>query len=95
MDQRDRQSFGQRIAALQACASGATLIATPASVDQAVPDLKSLVSNAIVLHAGDEYDLHELAETLINNKYQLSHVVEKRGDVAVRGGILDVFPWVG
>ncbi len=94
-DERDRQAFAQRLSALQSYLHGATLIATPQSLKQDVPDLQSLSSSNIVLRSGDTYDLHELAETLIENKYQLCHVVEKRGDVAVRGGLLDVYPWVG
>lgn len=94
-DQRDRQAFAQRLNALQAFLHGATLIATPHALEQDIPELKSLAASSIVLEPGDEYDLQELAETLINNKYQLCQVVEKRGDIAVRGGILDIFAWTG
>ena len=94
-DERDRHAYAMRIAALQEFMQGACLLATPASVDQAVPELSSLAQSSITLRVEDTYDLHELAETLIDNKYSLCAVVEKRGDIAVRGGILDVFPWVG
>ena len=94
-DERDRHAYAMRIAALQDFMQGACLLATPASIEQAVPDLGGLAKSSITLRVEDTYDLHELAETLIDNKYNLCSVVEKRGDIAVRGGILDVFPWVG
>ena len=94
-DERDRHAYAMRIAALQDFMQGATLLATPASIEQAIPELSSLASNSITLRVEDTYDLHELAEQLIDNKYNLCTVVEKRGDIAVRGGIMDVFPWIG
>ncbi|HLU27530.1 MAG TPA: transcription-repair coupling factor [Glycomyces sp.] len=44
------------------------------------------------LRRGDETDLHELAERLLGLAYTRVDLVEKRGEFAVRGGILDVFP---
>ena len=41
---------------------------------------------------GDEVDLAELAERLVAAAYQRVDMVERRGEFAVRGGILDVFP---
>jgi transcription-repair coupling factor (superfamily II helicase) len=42
--------------------------------------------------AGDTADLEELATRLAEIGYARTDLVERRGDVAVRGGILDVFP---
>jgi transcription-repair coupling factor (mfd) len=44
------------------------------------------------LRAGDEADLDEVVEALVANGYHRVDMVEKRGEVAVRGGLLDVFP---
>ncbi|HEY8374444.1 MAG TPA: transcription-repair coupling factor [Pseudonocardiaceae bacterium] len=44
------------------------------------------------LRPGDEHDLHELVERLVRLAYTRVDLVEKRGEFAVRGGILDVFP---
>src|SRR5690606_16432631 len=44
------------------------------------------------LRAGDEADLDELVERLVANGYHRVDMVERRGEVAVRGGLLDVFP---
>jgi len=42
--------------------------------------------------AGDEIELEELTARLAAAAYLRTDLVEKRGDFAVRGGILDVFP---
>ena len=42
--------------------------------------------------AGDEIELDAAVEALANAAYTRTDLVEKRGDFAVRGGILDVFP---
>jgi len=44
------------------------------------------------LAPGQEADLEEVVGRLVDIGYIRSELVEKRGDIAVRGGILDVFP---
>ena len=44
------------------------------------------------LRAGDERSLTDVVTHLVSVGYQRSDLVEKRGQIAVRGGILDVFP---
>ena len=46
----------------------------------------------VVLRAGDERPLEEVVEALVAAAYTRTDLVERRGDFAVRGGILDVFP---
>ncbi|MFB4291572.1 transcription-repair coupling factor [Nonomuraea sp. ATR24] len=46
----------------------------------------------IRLRAGDDADLDEVVANLVGNGYHRVDMVEKRGEVAVRGGLLDVFP---
>lgn len=46
----------------------------------------------IRLRAGDDADLDEVVANLVTNGYHRVDMVEKRGEVAVRGGLLDVFP---
>lgn len=48
----------------------------------------------VVVRSGDEAELDELARSLVAAGYARVDLVEKRGDFAVRGGILDVFPAV-
>lgn len=46
----------------------------------------------VELHAGSTADMTETAERLANAAYTRVDMVERRGEFAVRGGILDVFP---
>jgi transcription-repair coupling factor (superfamily II helicase) len=46
----------------------------------------------VVLRAGDTADLDEAVASLVEIGYSRTDLVERRGEVAVRGGILDVFP---
>ncbi|GAA3126359.1 transcription-repair coupling factor [Planomonospora alba] len=44
------------------------------------------------LRAGDDADLDDVVHALVAAGYHRVDMVEKRGEVAVRGGLLDVFP---
>jgi transcription-repair coupling factor (superfamily II helicase) len=56
-----------------------------------VPHLGELVP--VELHAGDSgRELTDIVTDLVGAGYARTELVEKRGDFAVRGGILDVFP---
>ena len=56
-------------------------------VNEAVTDVKS-----VELRVGEDYgDISELAETLVTLGYRRVDLVTRRGDFAVRGGIVDVF----
>ncbi|WP_067483405.1 transcription-repair coupling factor [Actinomadura hibisca] len=44
------------------------------------------------LRGGDEADLDDAVRRLVDAGYHRVDLVEKRGEIAVRGGILDVFP---
>ena len=46
----------------------------------------------VVLRAGDRMDLTQLAETLSGLAYSRVDMVSRRGEYAVRGGIIDIFP---
>ena len=46
----------------------------------------------VALRAGDERPLEEVVEALASAAYSRTDLVERRGEFAVRGGILDVFP---
>ncbi len=91
----DRAGHTRRMAALEAYAKGAVLVASPVSVEQPVPDLADVIGNSIVVKPGDEHDLHALVDRLVTVGYIVKSTVECRGELAVRGGIVDVFPWIG
>jgi transcription-repair coupling factor (superfamily II helicase) len=46
----------------------------------------------VVIRAGDQVDRDELVATLIATGYRREYQVEARGEVAVRGSIVDVYP---
>jgi transcription-repair coupling factor (superfamily II helicase) len=46
----------------------------------------------VALRAGDEQALERVVEALVAAAYTRTDLVERRGEFAVRGGILDVFP---
>ncbi|HEY7815114.1 MAG TPA: transcription-repair coupling factor, partial [Nakamurella sp.] len=46
----------------------------------------------VTLRVGQEVDLTELVDRLVSLAYGRVDMVEKRGEIAVRGGILDIFP---
>ncbi|MGI8698329.1 MAG: transcription-repair coupling factor [Mycobacteriales bacterium] len=46
----------------------------------------------VELRPGDDVDLDQVVQALVDVGYSRTDLVERRGDFAVRGGILDVFP---
>ncbi len=57
------------------------------------PQVKGLGDLApVLLHPGDTVDLDDLGRRLADAAYTRVDLVEKRGEYAVRGGIVDVFP---
>ncbi len=46
----------------------------------------------VSLRAGEEHDLDDVVQALVDAAYTRTDMVERRGEFAVRGGILDVFP---
>ncbi len=57
------------------------------------PQVKGLAElEPVQLHEGDEADLEDVVRRLAAAAYTRVDLVERRGEFAVRGGILDVFP---
>jgi transcription-repair coupling factor (superfamily II helicase) len=84
---------GLRIGALDAltAADGApVVVASAVALAEAVPDA-SLRPASFALHRGEEIDLTDVAELLVEAGYERVEQVEERGQFAIRGGILDVF----
>ena len=88
---------GLRIAALDALLAGDQLPAPPVVVVSAValsekvPD-PSMRPHGFELRTGDLLDLDETAMDLVQAGYERVDQVEDRGQFAIRGGLLDVFP---
>jgi transcription-repair coupling factor (superfamily II helicase) len=92
-------TVGQRLAVLRRLAHPTeehgplNVVVAPvrAVLQPQVPGLGELTP--VTLHAGDAgNELTDIVEDLVRAGYARSELVEKRGDFAVRGGILDVFP---
>ena len=89
---------GHRIAALDALTGGGdgnqaapVVVASAVALAEAVPDA-SLRPAGFHLSRGEEIDLGDVGGLLVEAGYERVDQVEDRGQFAVRGDILDVFP---
>ena len=91
---------GLRIAALDALTSASgeaeppvrtVVVASAIALAEAIPD-PELRPTGFSLSVGEEVELGDVAELLVDAGYERVDQVEERGQFAVRGGILDVFP---
>jgi transcription-repair coupling factor (superfamily II helicase) len=89
---------GLRVAALDAllhAGEGATeppvVVVSAVALSEKVPD-PALRPSSFTIRVGDLVDLDELADQLVAAGYERVDQVEDRGQFAIRGGILDVFP---
>jgi transcription-repair coupling factor (superfamily II helicase) len=82
---------GLRIAALDSLGeAGAVVVASAPAVAEAIPDA-SLRPAGLTLWKGEEVDLGEVGDRLVEAGYERVDQVEERGQFAIRGDILDVF----
>ena len=71
-------------------AEPAVVVASAVALAEAVPDT-SLRPAGFTLERGEQMDLTEVGELLVDAGYERIDQVEERGQFAIRGGILDVF----
>src|SRR5690606_7079122 len=90
-------TVGRRLAVLRRLAGNAEdpppkiIVAPVRSVLQ--PQVKGLADlRPVRIETGKDYDLDSLAHDLVGAAYTRVDLVERRGEFAVRGGIVDVFP---
>ena len=92
---------GQRLAILRRLAHPGPAGSPAAPVEAMVTPVRALLQpmvsglgegEPVALAVGDTADLDEVVARLVDIGYARTDLVEKRGDVAVRGGIIDVFP---
>ena len=85
---------GLRIAALDALLADdgnpVVVVSAPALAEK-VPD-PALRPHSFELRRGDLLDPHELAADLVERGYEAVELVEDRGQFAIRGGLVDLFP---
>ena len=94
-------TVGRRLAVLRRLAHPDPADETIGALDLVVAPIRALLQPIVTglgevlpvsVHPGDEVAHDELAETLVNLGYAATDLVEKRGQFAIRGCILDVFP---
>jgi transcription-repair coupling factor (superfamily II helicase) len=85
---------GERARALDVLAAGGLVCASAAAVAEGIPPAKAR-PEPIPLVVGDEPGTEGLAESLALAGYERVEQAEERGQFAVRGGIVDVFPTTG
>ena len=93
--------IGQRIAALDALLGGEdglaseeaapVVVVSTVALSEKVPD-PSLRPHGFTLRRGELLDLDEAAADLVAAGYERVDQVEDRGQFAIRGGLLDLFP---
>ncbi|HLJ03885.1 MAG TPA: transcription-repair coupling factor [Solirubrobacteraceae bacterium] len=85
---------GLRIAALDAlleASEGPVVVVSAVALSEKVPD-PSLRPRGFTLRPGELLDLDETARDLVAAGYERVDQVEDRGQFAIRGGLLDLFP---
>ncbi len=88
---------GLRVAALDALleapgdGGGPVVVVSAVALSEKVPD-PSLRPHGFLLRKGDLLDLDETARDLVAAGYERVEQVDDRGQFAIRGGLLDVFP---
>jgi len=85
---------GERARALEVLAAGGLVCASAVGAAEGIPP-ESSRPEPIVLRAGDEPGVEGLAEHLALAGYERVSQAEERGQFAVRGGLVDVFPSTG
>ena len=85
---------GERARALDVLAAGGLVCASAAALTEGMPP-SAARAVPVRIAVGDEPGLDGLAEALASAGYERVDRVDERGQFAVRGGIVDVFPSTG
>lgn len=87
-------TIAKRITTLQALKDQSKNWVVVAPIRAVIHKFNSQIINTkpIELDRGLEFDLTQLQRELISYSYTRTDLVERRGEFAVRGGILDIFP---
>jgi transcription-repair coupling factor (superfamily II helicase) len=85
---------GERARALEGLEQGGLVCASAAAIAEGVPP-RAVRPAPLSVRIGDEPGIEALAEHLASAGYERVERVEERGQFAVRGGLVDVFPTTG
>ena len=68
------------------------VVASIEAVSHKLPSRRFFTDNVLFFKTGDSVNLEKLIEKLMDMGYERTDIVEGKGQFAVRGGIIDVFP---
>ena len=91
-DLSDQSGLAGRLHAMERWRQGAVIVADHRAIEQTLPDPVAMQDGGLTVHLGDAIALDDLAEQLQESGVQMAPIVERPGQFALRGGILDVFP---
>jgi transcription-repair coupling factor (superfamily II helicase) len=91
----DPEIVAERLEVLKQLAEGKlnVVVVTAASLEDRVPGSDALRKQTVVLKRDHLLDRETFLETLVRAGYRRASQVTARGQVAVRGGIIDIFSW--
>ena len=69
------------------------IVATAKALFTSLVEMKTLASKKIQIKVGDELPFETLLQQLIDMGFERQPVVEQPGELSVRGGIIDLFPF--
>jgi transcription-repair coupling factor (superfamily II helicase) len=72
--------------------SNSIIITTPEIFGLKIPATNFLSESKLKLSRNDNLDFNELCKTLALNGFDRQEYVSKQGEIAIRGGIIDIFP---
>jgi len=86
--------ISQRIKALRSAAEGkaSVIIAPIQGLQRKVPSKQALLSSLIRIERGGELGRERLIRAIIALGYSRVEMVEERGEMSLRGGIMDIYP---
>ena len=68
------------------------LLVSPFTLFQKIPNLDYILNNQQIIKTGEDYSIKELSSKLISMGYINQEMVANKGEFAVRGDLLDVYP---
>jgi len=89
---RGAEDIATALPPLQARGKPFVLLATVNAALQRVPAREEVATSAWAAHVGNTIDLDKLTGYLVANGYARTGTVRERGEFALRGGIVDIFP---
>ncbi len=90
------ESISARLESLCRLSAGepAVIVTSPEALRQRTTPKDDLTKHYFTLEVGGEYDLTDIGRRLVEIGYERLPITEEVGTFSIRGGILDIFPFV-